>query len=463
VSLTDYYALSPLLILLATSLLILIFDSFSKHVTVLTLAGIAIALYAAAICPVSTSSLLTPWLTFDALSRFFALFFLSVGFATVLLSIPFLERFQPSRGEYLFLLTSSLFGLLLISYSNDFLTFFLGLETLSIALYVLCGYMKKWAISNEASVKYFLLGSISTSFLLFGIALLYGATGSTSFDSLAHPQNQMLFLSGIGLITLSVLFKAAIVPLHIWAPDVYAGAPTPITGFMAVATKAGAFVILIRLFLQMYRQVDPIWNEMISLFAYATLIYANFLAIRQTQLRRFFAYSGISHAGFLLIPLAAATPDSASAMLFYLVVYTAATLGSFGILAVIDSKMEGVTFQDLKGLFHRSPLLASIFTLFLLTLGGVPPTVGFFAKFYLFKVAFSAGNVGLVIVGLLTTILSAYYYLRIAQVMFDKSSENQEVSHSLPSAAVYTFSSFMILLITCYPAPFLALFTAVCE
>jgi NADH-quinone oxidoreductase subunit N len=471
---TDFFAIGPLLVLFGFSLLLLLIEAFvkdaKKYISLVAFIGLALALCVAIISPASTNPLLTDWLKFDGLSRFFTIFFLAIGLGTVLLSSAFFKRFEATHGEYYFLLFSALFGLLLLSSSNDFLTLFLGLETLSISLYVLCGYMKKWTMSHEAAFKYFLLGSMSTAFLLFGIALVYGAVGTTRLDSLLPAlqklpsSNQTLFLGGIALVTLGLLFKAAVVPFHVWAPDVYAGSPTPVTAFMAVATKAGAFAALIRVFLQTFQQFDPHWNQALALFAYPTLIYANFVAIRQTQLRAFFAYSGISHAGYLLLPLAAATPDSAPAMLFYIVVYTIATLGCFAVIAFLDNKSDGVMLNDLRGLFYTSPFLAGIFSLCLLTLAGIPPTIGFFAKFYIFKVAFSAGYYGLVTVGLLTTILAAFYYLRIVAVMFsDQTVEEIKPLQSRSATLAGVLSFAFIVVLSCFPDPLLELFNRVCR
>lgn len=462
----DYLALSPLLILFITGLLLILVETFAKSKQIfpyIMCGGLLLALYAAYMAPASSNPLLTPWLKFDLIARFFSLFFICIGLLTTLIASPFFKRFGASVAEFYFFLIASVFGLILISAANDFLTIFLGLETLSIALYVLCGYIKKWTISHEAAFKYFLLGSISTSFLLFGIALVYGATGTTRLDIMPALESP-LFLSGIALISLSLLFKAAVVPFHIWAPDVYAGAPSPVTAFMAVGTKAGAFAALIRIFLLTFKSFDPIWHQGIALLAFPTLIYANFVAMRQVQLRRFFAYSGISHAGFLLIALAAGTQDAASAMLFYLVVYTLATLGSFAILSFIDDTSEGVTLRDLKGLFYTSPLLATLFALCLLTLGGIPPTIGFFAKFYILKVGFQAGYYGLVIVGLLTSILSAYYYLRIAAAMFsEKPDSSKQPIASAQGLTAGVLTSAALIALSFYPEPIMSLMTFVCR
>jgi NADH-quinone oxidoreductase subunit N len=468
-SLTDYAAISPMLILLIAALILLIIESFAENVSkkfaaIITLVSLAVALYAAIEAPTSSNLLLTSWLKFDGISRFFSILFIIVGMATTLLSDSFFQRFDGSRGEYFFLLLSSILGLIFISSSADFLTLFLGLETLSISLYVLCGYMKKWTISSEAALKYFLLGSLAAAFLLYGIALIYGAIGTTRFEGMLQAyqnlsviQNKTLFMSGIILVTLGLAFKAAIVPFHIWAPDVYGGSPTPVTAFMAVGTKFGAFAAFVRVFLEALQQFNPLWNEGVAWLAIPTLIYANAVALRQTRLRRFFAYSGISHAGFLLIPLAVGTSEAIPALLFYLVVYGLATLGSFAVLAYLDKGESGIEIKDLYGLFYRSPYLAAILTICFLTLAGIPPTVGFFAKFYLFKLAFQADYILLVIVALLTTILSAYYYLRFVAVMFTQTPEEENApKNSWPAYVVGTSALALIVIFSIYPAPLIS-------
>jgi NADH-quinone oxidoreductase subunit N len=474
-NLTDMAAISPLLILLGGALILLLFESFApatlkKCSLYFTVGTLLVALYASVYAPVSESHLLTPWLRFDSIARLFTVFFLLIGIGSALLSTSFFQRLDDERshGEYFFLLLSSLFGLILIASAADFLTLFLGIETLSISLYVLCGFMKNWENSSEASIKYFLMGSLAAAFLLYGIALIYGAVGTTRLDALltgyqklTSTQDITLFLAGIAMVTLAFAFEAAIVPFQLWAPDVYAGAPTPVTAFMAVGTKVGAFAAFFRVFFDALPHFDPLWNEGIALLAYPTLIFSNYLALRQTRLRRFFAYSGISHAGFLLIPLAVGTSEALSAMLFYLVVYALATLGAFAVLAFVDRGQEGASVRDLQGLFKRSPLLAVILALCLLTLAGIPPTVGFFAKFFLFKIAFQAGYYALVIVALLTTILAAYYYLRIISVMFsDSHQELTDLTRSWPAAALGAITCAVIIVLSFYPMPLIELLAA---
>ena len=462
----DFAALSPLLIVLAAAAILLLLESFTteaakKLAFPLTWISIVLALVAAIYAPVSTNPLLTPWLKFDQLTYVFNLLFLCIGLGSATLSAAFLQRHPVTRGEYYFLLLSALFGLLLIVASADFLTLFLGLETLSIALYVLCGYMKHWKISHESAIKYFLIGAVAAAFLLYGIALVYGAVGTTqlsglleSYRALQPGPDKVLFFAGIALITLGLAFKAAVVPFHLWAPDVYEGAPTPVTAFMAIGTKAGAFAALVRVFLGALPQFDPLWNKLIAVLACLTLIYANIVALRQFQLKRFFAYSGIAHAGFLLMPLVAGTAEATDAIVFYLVIYSLATFGAFAVMAIVDGQNEGSYFRDLQGLFYRSPLLAIVFALCLLTLAGIPPTAGFFAKFYVFKVTFQAGYHWLVVVGLLTTILSAYYYLRLIAVMFSEvQGQNVRPLFSWKAGAVALVASAAIVVLSCLPAP----------
>ncbi len=439
----DLLAIAPLLILFAAALLMLLIER-KKTVSLVAIGSLLLAVIAALFAPASLSPMLTPWLAFDSLSRFFTLLFLGIGLATELVSEYYFEK----KAEFSFFLLSSIFGLILIAMAQDFLTLFIGLETLSISLYVLCSYIKTNAFSAEASFKYFLLGSVSTAILLFGIALIYGSTKTTA---LVMPQNpDALFGVGISLVTVSLLFKAAIFPFHIWTPDVYQGAASPVTLFMAAGTKAASFAAFIRIFLLGFSAINPIWHSLMAYMAIPTLLFANFVAIKQKELRRFFAYSGISHAGFLLLGLAA---GDTSSILFYLVVYALATVGCFCCLAFIDRKPEGVTVPDLKGLFSAHPVIGASFAFCLLTLAGIPPTIGFFAKFYIFKAAYTAGFVTPVVIGLLTTILSAYYYLMFIAAIFTSKEESAPVQNGPLFATCFACASLLVL--TFYPEPLL--------
>lgn len=433
----DLLFLSPWIILLFGALLILLtdcfFESCKNQLYGLTLLTFILAFFFKIYAPHTENILLTNWIKSDFVSHFFTLFFLLIGFLSACLASTFFKKFEAEKldqGEYYFLLIAAVFGLVLIGSSADFLPLFLGLETLSISLYVLCGYVKRWNISKEAAIKYFLLGSFGTAFFLYGVALIYGATGTLNFDALlpafqaiTGKPEKTLFFAGISLVTLGLLFKAAIVPFHTWAPDVYEGSTTPVTAFMATGTKIGAFAAFIRIFLEGLLHFSPLWNLAMALLFVPAVIYANLVAIRQINLRRFFAYSGISHSAFLLIPLAASTKSSISSILLYLLVYVMATFLAFAVLTILDKEKRGLYLEDLKGLYFKSPLLAGFFTLSVLTLAGLPPTVGFLAKFYIFKAGWESGLYFLVIVGLLTAIFSAFYYLRIMSKMFTKKGD----------------------------------------
>ena len=450
-NLTDFLFLSPLLILVAGALITLLIASFCQKNRYslsffVALATFLFSLVATNVVEPSNHEMLTDWLKVDQLSLFFTNLFLIAGILTTLLSHSFFQKFELVEDEFYFLLIASVFGLILIGASADFLTLFIGLETLSLSLYILCGYVKKWLISRESAIKYFLLSSLGTAFFLYGVALIFSAIGSTNFEDLlpgylSLDQNAeiAIFLAGIAFITIGLLFKATVVPFHSWVPDVYEGASTPLVAFMAVGTKTAAFAALIRIFLEAMPEFNTVWNDSLALLFFPTLLLSNLIAIKQTNARRFFAYSGISHSGYLLIPLAASQADSITSILYYLLVYAIATFGAFAVFSILDKEKKGLSLDDLKGLFFKSPFLASVLTLSLLTLAGIPPTVGFLAKFFVFKVGFDAGYYGLVIFGLAMTVVSAYYYLSIITRMLRTGDELEEVkSYNLNSSALRT-------------------------
>ena len=473
---SDFAALSPFLILFAGALAMILLETFAvafakKGSFYIAAISFAAAFIAALLAPPSDHALLTPWLVFDQAARYFTSLFLAVGLICSFLAASFFQNFSASRGEFYFLLLSAVFGLNLIGSSADFLTLFLGLETLSIALYVLTGYMKKWELSGEGAIKYFFIGAVGAAFLLYGIALIYGAVGTTQFSGLLEAYrtlpphaSETLFLGGAALLTFGLAFKAAVFPFHFWAPDVYDAAPNPVTAFMAVGAKAGAFAAFARGFLIALPGFDQLFSSTIAYLAIATMIFANVAALRQTQLRRLFAYSGISHAGFLLIPVAVGGPEALASLEFYLAVYAASTLGVFASLSVLDKNSQGVLLSDLQGFFRRSPFFSAVFTLSLLTLAGIPPTPGFFAKFYLFKIAFESGYYALVIVGLLTAILSVFYYLRIVSLMFSPAPFGDETDRrglflSWQTAAVGVVIFAAIFIFSIFPEPLFAFFS----
>ena len=470
-NLMDIISIAPLLTVFFGAILILFIETFfsffgkkaSFYIAILTF---SLAFIFQFFVTTDTNPLILKWVRFDPLSKTLSFLFLFIGFGSACLACTFFDKLEASRGEYYFLLLSSVFGLLLMACAADFLILFLGIETLSIASYILCGFIKDWKLSHEAALKYFFIGALATAFLLYGIALIYGAVGLTEFSPLLKAYHgiedtthRALFMTGVAFVTVGLAFKAAIVPFHTWAPDVYEGSPTPVTGFMAIGTKSGAFAAFILVFFIALPNFNPMWNEAIRFLIYPTLLYANFVALRQTELRRFFAYSGISHAGYLLIPFVSGGSLALSSVLFYLVIYVIATLGCFGVVAVIDKKNDNVPFTDLKGLFQRSPLLASILAFCLLTLAGIPPTPGFFAKFYIFKVAMEANELSLVIFGLLISIVAAFYYLRLIALMCVKETEQDKPKISWPGAGIALFSLALLLWLTFIPGSLLHIYS----
>jgi NADH-quinone oxidoreductase subunit N len=471
-TLQDSLPLLPMLILLVGGVVLLLLESFyvevaRKHSGKIGLATFSLAFISALPMAESKNTLLTAWLAFDRLSHFSSLFILSIGIGINLLSYPLFKKHPISRSEYEFFMIIASIGLLLIASSADFLTLFLGIEILSIASYILTGYIRNWNTSSEASLKYFFLGAIGAAFLVYGIALLYGALGTTRFEGLLNAYNALaagqsltLFWGGMVFITAGFGFKAALFPLQFWAPDAYEGAPTPVTAFMSVGVKTGAFLAFARVFFYALPEFSDLWSEGVGCIAVASLLYANLLALRQFNLKRFFAYSGISHSGFLLIALAAQGPQALSALLFYLVVYALATLAAFSVLALHDKGEQGIQMEDLKGMARSSPFSAGILIFALLTLAGIPPTPGFFAKLFLFQSAMQAGYYALVLIALLTTVLAFYYYLRIAAYLFATSTKPaEEPLYSRRVLALMSLTSFGLLLLIIYPDSLLKFFT----
>ncbi|MBI1797141.1 MAG: NADH-quinone oxidoreductase subunit N [Candidatus Eisenbacteria bacterium] len=380
----------------------------------------------------------------DGFTVFFTVLFCVIGAVAVLQSWDYVKRTRINHGEYYALLLSSTLGMVLMAASNDLITIFLGLELMSLALYVLVGFRRTRLDSSEAAMKYFLLGAFASGFLLYGIALLYGATGTTNLAKVAmfladSPMigNPMLIVGGL-LLLVGFGFKVAAVPFHMWTPDAYEGAPTTVTGYMSAGAKAAGFAALLRVLLVAFPPLMSEWRPILSWIAALTMTVGNVTALLQTNVKRMLAYSSIAHAGYLLVAVVAGGLDGGSAALFYLAVYSFMNLGAFGVLALLGrGAEERVTIKDLAGLGFRSPMLGLAMTVFMLSLGGVPPTSGFMGKVYLFSVAVKAGLIPLVIVGVLNSVVSVFYYLRVTVAMYmqEPGAEPVEIAWA-PSAAI---------------------------
>jgi NADH-quinone oxidoreductase subunit N len=393
----------------------------------------------------------------DALTKSLQIIVMLTAILAVWMSGAYMERTRLETGEYYALLLSAALGALLMAASADLLLLFLGLETLSIPLYVLAAIARGDLRSQEAGMKYFLLGAFSTVFFLYGLALIFGAAGSTSLARVASAAGtgSPLLLAGIGLVTIGLAFKAAVVPFHAWAPDVYEGAPLPVAAYMSVIAKVGAFAAMIRVFvLALPGGVVP-WGTALAVLSVMTMTLGNVAALLQSNLKRLLAYSSIAHAGFMLTGIIAANRAGTSAVVFYLLVYTLMTLGAFGVLLGLARRGEEADdISDLTGLAWRSPALAGAMILFMVSLAGLPPTAGFFAKLYVFSAVLDAGYVAVVIVAVLTSVVSAYYYLRVAYTMFigQPSPEVEFVGGRWVSTAIIVTAAG-VLLLGIIPAP----------
>ncbi len=368
-------------------------------------------------------------LSVDGFSHFINLLLIGGGLLTIVVSYDYLQRMKLARGEYYALMLFSISGMMFIGAAADLMVVFLALEMLSIPLYVLAAFARPEARSEEAGLKYFLLGAFASGFLLYGVALVYGATATTSLAGVfaaaqAGVEYPIYLLLGAGLMLVGLGFKVAAVPFHMWTPDVYQGSPTSVTAFMAVGAKAGGFAALVRVFIVAFpsisEQIVPVLWAMSAL----TLVVGNVLAIAQSNVKRMLAYSSISHAGFILMALVAYGQDAArfdvvAATLIYLLAFALVSFGSWAVVMSLEkSEGRGLDFADYRGLGTKHPVLALSMAVFMLSFTGVPPTLGFAGKFYVFRAVLEGGYVGLAVVGVLTSLVSAYYYLRVVVTMY---------------------------------------------
>jgi NADH-quinone oxidoreductase subunit N len=370
----------------------------------------------------------------DGFGLFFSFVLLLVGVLSVLYSMTFLEREEADQGEFYALILFCLAGMVLMLHTTHLMMVLIGLEVFSLALYVLTGLTRMRVRSVESSLKYFLLGAFSSGFFAYGLALLYGATQSLDLAEIsaqaASNPSRMMWI-GMGLVLIGLGFKIAIVPFHQWVPDVYQGAPTNITGFMAAATKTAAFAVLLRFLVGAFGDHTEVWVPLITWLAILTMTVANLIALAQRNLKRLLAFSSIAHAGYLLIAVVCRPEDGVRAILFYLTAYALMTVGAFAVLAAVgrgDAETErGYSLSEWAGLGWRRPMLGLAMAFFLFSLAGLPPTGGFFGKYVVFMAAIHAKQYMLAVVGMLNATVAVYYYLRVVVTMYMQEPETDEL------------------------------------
>lgn len=431
----DLIGASPILAISAFSLIALIINALMKNsakpVFYTSVAGVAVAIGCAIYTFPQNTTAFSDMLLVGGYANFFAVLFLMIALFAMFIAKPYLEREQYHYGEFYVLVLLSTIGMLMLGASADLITAFLGIEVMSVSFYVLAGYYRTKHASNESALKYFLLGAFATGFLLYGIALIYGTTGTTNLLRIVtmYPQafGEPLHIIGWGLILIGFGFKVAAVPFHMWVPDVYEGAPTPVTAFMSTGGKAAAFSAFVIAFSVPMSMKDERLIIVVAVLSAASMLLGNWFGLSQTNLKRMLAYSSIAHAGYMLVGIASATSLGQQGIAFYLVAYALTNLGAFGVIAILE-KVNGsnLNYEDYAGLGKRKPALAALMAMFMFSLTGIPPFAGFVGKYYLFASAVQSNLTWLALVGVITSLFSTYYYLRIIVYMYFRESTSQE-------------------------------------
>ncbi|MGQ0695987.1 MAG: NADH-quinone oxidoreductase subunit N [Nitrospiraceae bacterium] len=392
----------------------------------------------------------------DRMALFFKMFIIGATILVILASIQYVNRFAFFRGEYYFLVVMSALGMMFMASANDLLSVFVTLEFSTFGFYILVAYLRDDLASNEAGLKFFILGVFAAGLLAYGISLVYGETGKLVFSQIAPAPATPGLMIGFLLIFAALGFKVGAVPFHSWIPDTYQGSPTPVTAFLSIAPKGAAFAILIRIFFVALATFKPMWVFLLVGVSISSMTYANIVAIAQRNIKRLLAYSGIAQIGNVLIGLAAGTKMGTDAILFYLLAYLFANIGAFAVVIAVSHAIGSDEIEDYSGLNRRSPFLAFAMLLFLLSLAGVPPLAGFIGKLYIFLAAIKEGLYTLIAVGLINVIISMYYYLVVVKKMYiNEPIDPSPLSISGPMKAVVYAGLVGTLLIGIYPQPFI--------
>ena len=425
----EYLRFLPEIVLSVFGALIMVLEAITSEgqktsLGVLSLSGIAIAFAADVYAATNPGQAFQNMITVDGYGTFFRGLVLVVGFLCILMSFSYLKREKAQTGEYYALILFSLVGQCVLVTANNLIIVFIGLEISSIATYILAGFLRDDRRNNEAALKYFLLGSFATAFLLYGIAWIYGIAGSTNLEEIRTrlaDQSISPVLIGLaaGLMFVGFAFKVSVAPFQVWAPDVYQGAAAPVSAFMSAGPKAAAFAVFFRVFMTSFGPMNDRWVYLIWACALLSMVIGNFAALLQTNVKRLLGYSSIAHAGYVLIAFTAHSQIGIAAAMFYLVSYALMNIGAFAVVSHVASRNEKyVKIEDLSGLGQREPATAALLAIFVFSLIGVPLTGGFFAKFYIFKAALDSHLVWLTILGLINSAIAAYYYLKIIVAIY---------------------------------------------
>ncbi len=469
-SAADLLPALPFLIISAWAILVLMFDLFISNkgtIAVLAAAGLTLALAVVIARFGSDQVAFDGMIVADSFSDFLQIAILAAALLGIAVAYDYLRRMDMERGEYYALMLFTVAGMLLMNLAGDLILVFLAIELLSIPLYILSGFARPEKSSEEAAMKYFILGAFSSAFLVYGIALIFGATGTTNMAGVAQSiggnlADPTLLIIAVPMLLVGLGFKVAAVPFHMWTPDVYQGAPSAAVAFMSVGAKVAGFAALLRIFIAALPGLAQAWGPVVVAISAATMIWGNVAAIAQTNIKRMLAYSSIAHAGYILMALAAASDanvaDAAvSAALFYLFAYLFSNLGAWAVvLAMERSGGRGLLIEDYAGLGRRRPALALAMTIFMISLIGVPPTAGFIGKFLIFSVTIDAGLIGLAIVGVVTSLVSAYYYLRVVIMMYMRAGEPESRSEGWLNRTV-GLTALATFLLGVLPGPILIL------
>ena len=402
-------------------------------------------------------------LVVDSFAVYFKMLVVVAGVLTIFLATGFLERFRYGGGEFFALILTAILGMFVMASGISLVSLYVGLELMALSSYVLVGYCKLETKSNEGAVKYFVLGAMSSGILLYGISLVYGSLGTLDLMEIktaleAAPQDNLVLMLGIVLIAFGMLFKVAAVPFHVWSPDAYEGAPTPVTAFISVAPKAAAFAMFLRLFAGALSPEIDQWRSVIWVAAAMTMIFGNIAALSQDNVKRMLAYSSIAHAGYALMGIVAGTAFGTWSVLMYMLVYTFMNIGAFALVVLLETRgYAGETVKDWAGLSKRAPALAAAMLIFLLSLAGIPPTAGFMGKLYVFAAAINAGYVWLAVIGVLMSAVSLYYYFRIVVQMYlldgVEADSGAELVKDRWAEGVVLVCALAVLAIGIYPGP----------